>query len=521
MGQMIWPLPGYSRILSPFGPRKQVKTTYGLSSPYHNGIDVPAPTGTQIIAARGGTVTQVRTTKMRGKFCIINHGNGIATLYQHCSSIGVKMGQEVQAGQAIAKVGATGNVSGPHLHFEVHVNGKEDDPTKYVSYRDTAAKYTGGPIASSGTDGFSASTTESSQDVQVIHIPQTSKEYTVYADDTPYKNPDRYKIVWQALGNNGRTRDITDRCGSPTLTDDSESVAVEFTFSVLQARGEKFFPPLRIQCGDLVSVSNLASGECIFLGQVQSVSGSYSESMSIVCHDAGRLLTTNDVIMQFNNIPAKDALSQLANKVGIQRISCPNLISSVYGTEKDTTSNIIQKILETVTSENGVTYFPRMMGNTLVIRSYAQKCITAWYRQESNLAAFDVMKEIASPQVSWDISDLRNHITVYSEQDDTVSIQGVASSEASIKRYGKRTALETFSDSDTVSATAKAKNLLGKKNRTKETFSCRVYGSDKVVAGCRMKVNIPDEVGEFWVTAVSHELAPIHMMTLTMERCDQ
>ena len=97
----------------------------------------------------------------------------------------------------------------------------------------------------------------------------------------------------------------------------------------------------------------------------------------------------------------------------------------------------------------------------------------------------------------------------------------MASSEASIKRYGKRTALETFSDSDTVSATAKAKNLLGKKNRTKETFSCRVYGSDKVVAGCRMKVNIPDEVGEFWVTAVSHELAPVHMMTLTMERCDQ
>ena len=119
------------------------------------------------------------------------------------------------------------------------------------------------------------------------------------------------------------------------------------------------------------------------------------------------------------------------------------------------------------------------------------------------------------------LSDLRNDITVDSEQDDTVSIQGVASSEASIKRYGKRTALETFSDSDTVSATAKAKNLLGKKNRTKETFSCRVYGSDKVVAGCRMKVNIPDEVGEFWVTAVSHELAPIHMMTLTMERCDQ
>lgn len=521
MGQMIWPVPGYSRISSPFGYRSAVKTSGGTSSTNHKGIDIPAPNGTVIVAARGGTVSQVRFSSARGKFCIINHGGGYATLYQHCSSIGVKAGQTVLAGQTIARVGSTGNVSGAHLHFEVHVNGACVNPSSYVKYSDTAAKYTGGAIASSGTDGLSTTTDEADETVTVIHIPQTEKIYTVYADDTPYKNPDRYKIVWQALGNNGVTRDISDRCGSPTLTDDSESVAVEFSFSVLQARGEKFFPPLRIQCGDLVSVTNTASGECIFLGQVQSVSGSYSESMSIVCHDAGRLLTTNDVIMQFNNIPAKDALSQLANKVGIQRISCPNLISSVYGTEKDTTSNIIQKILETVTSENGVTYFPRMMGNTLVIRAYAQKCITAWYRQESNLAAFDVMQEIASPQVSWDISDLRNYVQVYSEQDDTVSIQGTATSEASIKRYGKRVALETFSDSDTVSATAKAKNLLGKKNKVTETFSCRVYGSDKVVAGCRMKVALEDVTGEFWVTAVSHELAPVHMMTLTMERCDQ
>ena len=521
MGQMIWPVPGYSRISSAFGPRSAVKTSGGYSSTKHKGIDIPAPNGTAIVAARGGNVTQVWSNKDRGKFCVINHGGGISTLYQHCSSISVKLGQTVQAGQTIARVGSTGNVSGAHLHFEVHINGTADDPLKYVTYKDTAAKYTGGTIASSGTDGFSASTTESSQEVTVIHIPQSEKIYTVYEDDTPYKNPDRYKIVWQALGNNGKTTDITDRCGSPTLTDDSESVAVEFTFSVLQARGEKFFPPLHITCGDIVSVNNTASGECIFLGQVQSVSGSYSESMSIVCHDAGRLLTTNEVIMQFNNIPAKDALSQLANKVGIQRISCPNLISSVYGTEKDTASNIIQKILETVTSENGVTYFPRMMGNTLVIRSYAQKTITPWYRQEKNLSAFDVLQEIASPQVEWDISDMRNSIQIYSEQDSAVTILGKAESTASVKRYGKRMGLETYSDSDTVSATAKAKTTLAKKNRVKETFSCRVYGSDKVVAGCRMKINIPDQVGEFWVTAVSHELAPVHMMTLTMERCDQ
>lgn len=217
MGQMIWPVPGYSRISSPFGYRKSFKTSNGMSSSNHAGIDIPASNGTPIIAARGGNVTKVWTSKARGKFCIINHGGGISTLYQHCSSIGVKLGQNVQAGQTIARVGNTGGVTGYHLHFEVHVNGTPVNPSNYVKYSDTAAKYTGGPIASSGTDGFSATTDEADEKVTVIHIPQTEKIYTVYADDTPYKNPDRYKIVWQALGNNGVTRDITDRCGSPAL----------------------------------------------------------------------------------------------------------------------------------------------------------------------------------------------------------------------------------------------------------------------------------------------------------------
>ena len=113
MGQMIWPVPGYSRISSPFGPRDAIKTSGGYSSTKHAGIDIPAPNGTPVVAARGGNVTQVWFNKLRGKFCVINHGGGISTLYQHCSSIGVKLGQNVQAGQTIARVGSTGNVSVP------------------------------------------------------------------------------------------------------------------------------------------------------------------------------------------------------------------------------------------------------------------------------------------------------------------------------------------------------------------------------------------------------------------------
>ena len=94
---------------------------------------------------------------------------------------------------------------------------------------------------------------------------------------------------------------------------------------------------------------------------------------------------------------AKTAIAQLAAKVGIPSLSCPDLISSVYSLEKNNAATIVQDILETVTAENGVTYFPRMMGNTLVIRSYGDTCVRGFCRQEENLAPFDVMTECDAP----------------------------------------------------------------------------------------------------------------------------
>lgn len=356
-----------------------------------------------------------------------------------------------------------------------------------------------------------------SQEDAVIHIPQTEKVFTVYEEDTPYKLPDVYAYQWQSYLQ-GTVKDISDRVGDAAITDDSDSVAVELTFQVLQASGEKFFPPLEILPGDFVSVVNTNSKECVFTGQVQSVSGSYRDKMSVTCQDAGRLLTTNDILIQFDNAPAKTAITQLAAKVGIGAVSCPALISSVYGIEKSNAATILLNILGTVTSENGVNYFPRMMGQTLVIRSYADSCIRAYCRQEKNLAPFDVLTECGTPQVSWDIGDLRNSVLVYSDSDDTVSVQAEAKDEASIKRYGRRQALETFSDQDTVTAAAKAETTLREKNQVAEEFILETYGSDRICAGCRMWVDLAEIRGEFWVTAVTHTLGPPHMMTLTFRR---
>lgn len=100
----------------------------------HTGLDIGAPSGTAIKAAAGGTVTFSGWKGSYGKMIVISHGNGIQTYYAHCSSLLVSSGQTVSAGQVIAKVGSTGRSTGPHLHFEIRVNGSSINPQSYIGY---------------------------------------------------------------------------------------------------------------------------------------------------------------------------------------------------------------------------------------------------------------------------------------------------------------------------------------------------------------------------------------------------
>ena len=103
------------------------------SGAYHGGIDFPCPTGTPVYAADSGYVSLVKYLNYSyGRYIIINHGNGISTLYAHNSEICVKQGEAVEKGQLIAYSGSTGNSSGPHCHFEVRVNGTRVNPWNYL-----------------------------------------------------------------------------------------------------------------------------------------------------------------------------------------------------------------------------------------------------------------------------------------------------------------------------------------------------------------------------------------------------
>lgn len=102
-----------------------------LSRP-HEGIDVTAPMGAEIEAPAAGVVTQVTWVEGYGNMLTIDHGYGLVTRYAHCSKILVVRGQRVKRGQKVALVGSTGLSTGPHLHYEVWVNGRPANPMKYV-----------------------------------------------------------------------------------------------------------------------------------------------------------------------------------------------------------------------------------------------------------------------------------------------------------------------------------------------------------------------------------------------------
>ena len=111
--------------------RMQVSSYYG-DGRNHKGVDIAAPAGTQIYAAKGGTVVTSTYSPSYGYYIVIDHGNGLKTLYAHASKLLVKVGETVAQGQNIALVGCTGIATGNHLHFEVHVNGVQVNPAPYI-----------------------------------------------------------------------------------------------------------------------------------------------------------------------------------------------------------------------------------------------------------------------------------------------------------------------------------------------------------------------------------------------------
>lgn len=101
----------------------------------HKGIDLAAPTGAPIVAAASGTVVFAGAASGFGRLVLISHGGGVVTAYGHMSKIKTHVGAHVRAGELIALVGSAGHSTGPHLHFEVRINGVAVNPAPYLAKR--------------------------------------------------------------------------------------------------------------------------------------------------------------------------------------------------------------------------------------------------------------------------------------------------------------------------------------------------------------------------------------------------
>lgn len=124
-----WPAPGRTRVSSPYGYRNHPILN---KKEFHTGIDIPAPKGTPAVAIDNGVITFSGVKGSYGNTIMIKHDDGKVSLYAHNSELVAKVGQRVEKGEVVSKIGSTGMSTGSHLHFEIRINGKHTNPMPYI-----------------------------------------------------------------------------------------------------------------------------------------------------------------------------------------------------------------------------------------------------------------------------------------------------------------------------------------------------------------------------------------------------
>ncbi|MDD6919657.1 MAG: peptidoglycan DD-metalloendopeptidase family protein [Eubacteriales bacterium] len=131
-GGFVHPVPGHRTVSSYYGPRSFMLNGRPYSD-FHTGIDFPAPKGTPVVAAKDGRILErISYAQYAGNYIIVDHGGGFSTVYAHLNGFNCSKGQMVKAGQVIGYVGSTGMSTGPHLHFEIRINGSTVNPSSYL-----------------------------------------------------------------------------------------------------------------------------------------------------------------------------------------------------------------------------------------------------------------------------------------------------------------------------------------------------------------------------------------------------
>lgn len=310
--------------------------------------------------------------------------------------------------------------------------------------------------------------------------------------------------------------DISARAGGITTTDDLDSLVVSMSLDVQQGVLDPYHKPLAISCGDRIQFYR--SGALVMDGQVNTVSGDYREKQQLTVYDDGVVLSKNDLIIQFNGISASKAITQLCGRLGIAVGGLPTMPTKITQIYHDAVSTILEDILDTVSAETGKQYHIRVRGGKLYVIERGSKVIAAKYKAAENLPAQLIQLQTGSPSVKKSIEDLRNAVTICSDQDSSVSVLASAADSASVARYGKRMKIDTCSDKDGSTATQKAKTLLASLKAETEEITVQTFGADNVQAGVLLYFDMKEFSGTFLVSAVTKNFGNPYTMDLTLKR---
>lgn len=471
MGNYVWPCPKYTRVSSPFGYRNGV---FVKGAEFHKGVDLAAPTGSPILAARDGKILYAQWSNSFGNWIQIDHGGGITTRYGHASKLLVSAGQTVKAGQQIALVGSTGNSTGPHLHFEVQVNGVPKNPLNYVSSKDKAVST---PTTSQKTPSASKNSQQKSPGVDIVEYLNSLSNVAVLPQGVTFG------AVTASQQANQTIKLIIQH--DNTIYEPSVEEGIEWTLERQGSPGQLTFTvvqdaTLKFQEGDAVKA--WCGETAFFYGFVFTKKRGKDGLVSVTAYDQLRYLKNKDTCL-YTNKTASQLLQMIASAVNLKT-----------GTIENTGYVIAKRI------EENTTYFD-MLQNALDLTVINQKKLFVLYDDCGKLTLKNVVSLRLNVLIDAETgesyeytttidSDVYNQIKLTRDNEKTGKKDVyIAKDSGNIAQWGVLQYCETLQDGE--DGKSKANSLLKLYNRKKRSLSFSgVLGDIRVRAGSSLVVNL-------------------------------
>lgn len=300
--------------------------------------------------------------------------------------------------------------------------------------------------------------------------------------------------------------DVTYLAGGLSWSSDVDTLGQSLSFELPFDKDGELLPMPFVNVGDKISLRY--NGEDVFFGIAVDEERNGRSPIKYNCFDLAFYLNENVVTIQFNDIPAKQAIEDLCEKIGI-KCTVANLavkIKKIY--KAQAVSEILKDILAICNEQTGIKYRFEMRGDTLVVFHWKDIKV-------------DINAEwISSPNRKTSLSGMKNRIEIVSADEKTTKVLGQAEDAANIAKYGLLTQSQTIDEKEISKAKAVANNLLKELNRLKEEGGVSLVGDYRARAGRLIALEEPITglTGEFLIKSAQHTYNNgIHLMTLGLE----